>query len=244
MNYSPDELFKLIKNRKEPIAVTRCGDGEARILNRDYDMVLTRQLGYLPNEEQCEEIRQNLITAYASADIIGIPQNKRAGLSDYWYRCEEILYANCPEAECKDKTNVDYAYDWLRDELFTKLLLGRDCLNYISSRDLNKEFIREFVIGQIFRYLIPPEAKFSYESASQRHYPDVFNHLKEHIKIMPAGGNLCLIGAGVIGKIYCSWFKQAGGIALDIGGVFDLWSGLCTRGANKGVGVIDNTYKL
>lgn len=244
MTYTPAELFEFIKNRKEPIEVVRMGDGEARILDRDYDMVLKRQLGYLPESKECEQIRENLIIAYANADIIGMPQNKRAGLSDYWYRCEEILYKACPNAESKDKTNIDFAYDWLNNNLYGELLTGRDTLNYVSSRDLSDRFSRYYGVKDVKGVHISPEAKFSILDSAEKHFPDQLNEIGEWISHDDFTGQLCLVGAGVVGKIYTTWFKEKGGIALDIGGVFDLWAGLATRGKNRGVGAIDNTYKL
>jgi hypothetical protein len=56
--------------------------------------------------------------------------------------------------------------------------------------------------------------------------------------------SLCLVGAGVVGKIYNIWFKRRGGVSLDIGSIFDLWAGRKTRGKDRGIDVIDNTYKL
>ena len=39
-----------------------------------------------------------------------------------------------------------------------------------------------------------------------------------------------LVSAGMLGKIYCHWIKQAGGVAIDIGSAADHWCGYATRG--------------
>jgi hypothetical protein len=57
-------------------------------------------------------------------------------------------------------------------------------------------------------------------------------------------GNICLVGAGFIGKIYVNWFKERGGVAMDIGAVMDLWAGKATRGPLRGTDAENLTYKL
>ena len=41
---------------------------------------------------------------------------------------------------------------------------------------------------------------------------------------MPFPGAVFLVGAGALGKIYCQWIKERGGIALDIGSMCDAWA--------------------
>ena len=43
---------------------------------------------------------------------------------------------------------------------------------------------------------------------------------------MPFPGALFLVGAGAFGKIYCHWIRDRGGIAVDIGSLFDSWAGV------------------
>ena len=42
-------------------------------------------------------------------------------------------------------------------------------------------------------------------------------------------GQLFLVGAGIIGKVYCHRIKELGGVALDIGSVCDAWIGIPSR---------------
>jgi hypothetical protein len=42
-------------------------------------------------------------------------------------------------------------------------------------------------------------------------------------------GKVFLVGAGGLGKIYCMLIKEHGGLAYDIGALFDGWAGLYTR---------------
>lgn len=61
---------------------------------------------------------------------------------------------------------------------------------------------------------------------------DKSNYQIHHVKIMRIIKNnvdkydLFLIGAGLLGKIYCDYIKQCGGRSFDAGRLFDLWSGI------------------
>lgn len=249
---TPTELFHTIQYRladKTPTSVVRIGDGEAVVLNGFNDQpklewVMKRQLGYMPEPEQIKEIKQNLITAYQDADFIGVPQNKREGLNDYWYKCLDILEKNIGSLNDKKLTSVDFHNDWLTAGYFDRLFQSVDKLMIISCRNLSSAFFRKYPLLVNHQFHIAPEMKFTPDYKGPLHYPGQFNFVQKWMDSVPIEGSLCLVGAGVAGKIYCKWFKDRGGIALDIGNVFDAWAGLVTRGKDRGVGVIDNTYKL
>ncbi len=88
-------------------------------------------------------------------------------------------------------------------------------------------------IGEV--HVIPPEKRYSrmFENeAVERHFPDTFLELREKL----AGarpGEVFLVAAGMLGKTYCQWIKQAGGIGLDIGSAADHWCGFVTRGLDE-----------
>jgi len=42
-------------------------------------------------------------------------------------------------------------------------------------------------------------------------------------------GTLYLVAAGIVGKVYCDQIKRAGGVALDIGSIADIWMRTRTR---------------
>lgn len=54
----------------------------------------------------------------------------------------------------------------------------------------------------------------------------------EHIlnqQLVEFPGMLVLVGAGIYGKLYCQLIKDQGGIALDLGSLFDAWLGIPSR---------------
>lgn len=63
------------------------------------------------------------------------------------------------------------------------------------------------------------------------HYPGVYGQILDTIEQCIGPGDLVLVGAGILGKIYCDAVRSQGGVAIDIGSVIDVASGLTgTRG--------------
>ncbi|MGU3537394.1 glycosyltransferase [Methylobacterium sp. A54F] len=79
--------------------------------------------------------------------------------------------------------------------------------------------------------LIPHERKygsvFGY-AAGEQHYPDAFERLRETLAPTHPG-EVVLVAAGFLGKLYCHWIRSRGGIALDVGSIVDHWCGFNTR---------------
>ncbi len=88
-------------------------------------------------------------------------------------------------------------------------------------------------IGEV--HLIPSERRYAdafQSKAGRSHYPEVFHELGGQLR--EAGkGRVYLVAAGMLGKIYCKWIKEAGGIALDVGSAADYWCGYQTRGLDE-----------
>jgi hypothetical protein len=254
IKYSTEGLFDNIKQRivgGVPTSIVRYGDGEAIVLNGFKDMtalkmVMKRQFGYIPKLEEIEQIRSNLIQAYTEADIIGIPVQNRfmENKDSYWYKAFGILNdaIGIDILQQKELTSIDFHSEFLEKGYWDSLLFNGGTICYVSSRDLNSAFEKRGV--QPWNFQIAPEMKFSTGYTGPKHFPEQFNQVGRWITRVPVEGNICLVGAGVAGKLYCSWFKERGGIAIDCGSCFDAWAGLCTRGPGRGAGAIDETYKL
>lgn len=98
------------------------------------------------------------------------------------------------------------------------------------------------VLGNVFGgtsfdlTLVPSEYRWASDKAAQdkdvQHFPDVFDDVIGRIR---AGAlQYCvLVGAGPCGKIYCDEVRRAGGFALDVGSLMDLWCGRATRSYMK-----------
>jgi hypothetical protein len=255
ISYTSRELLEQVIGRLitgEPIAVVRYGDGEAMVLNGFNDMsalkmVMKRQLGFIPPVDQIEQIRENLIAAYKAADVIGIPVRRRLeDKSSYWYRAFSLLVdALGPEYINEKKFgNIDFHSEWLEAGYFDELLSRPNVLCYVSCRNLDAAFRHRYGKRQVYSFTIAPEMKFTGGYKGEPHYPDQFNKVRKWMDKIPIQGNICMVGAGAVGKIYTTWFKERGGIAIDVGYVFDAWAGRSTRGPDRGLDKIDTTYKL
>lgn len=247
-------LNKLLEGK--PISVIRCGDGEGIILNALSSVqtlqlantaVLHRQLGYHPSVNDIEAIRLNLIDAYTNCDVVGLPNHKQK-VDGHWNRVAQVLNVNVTRETPADVCDIDIAYHWLSDGSYDKLLQNRKVLNYISCRDLDEGFRNKWNIHTVNKYTIAPEKKFTSGYEGDEHYPTQFNRIPRWMEVQAQNfpGSLLLVGAGVIGKIYCNWWRDLGGVAMDVGGAMDVWFGKVTRGPERGLDKDDPNpiYKL
>lgn len=215
----------------EPLALVRYGDGEAMVLNAlndpaVYTRVLKRQFGRIPTWEDALKIRENLIFSLQNADIIGYKLNVREGRFDYWSRSKQILDEY---VEPKQYCCIDIGYDFIEKGYFDRLFARFDRVLYISCRDVRAQLQAKGVRSDGFH--IAPEMMFtSYDGPA--HYPDQFVKIESWMDKRDCR-TLCLVGAGVAGKIYVNWFRDRGGVAFDIGSVFDTWAGYVTRGPER-----------
>jgi hypothetical protein len=113
---------------------------------------------------------------------------------------------------------------------------------------LDEGFKRKWNIGTVNKFTIAPEAKWTSGYQGDIHYPTQFNKIPRWMDVVSKDWpkSILLVGAGVIGKIYCNWWRDRGGIAMDVGGVMDIWYGKVTRGPEKVLDTDDpnTTYKL
>lgn len=249
MIYTSLDLFSLViesLHSKKPLSVVAGGDGEMAILEGFEDvamleMIFKRQFGTTPTITEVNEIMSHLLEAYKNTDIIALKLNPREGLNEYWYNCDKRLESK--GVEVKNMVDLDYRYEWLENGRYAELLTGLENLCYISCRNLDDKFKEVFGIKNVHSYIIAPEAKFTNGYEGAKHYPDQFRDIERWMNKMPISGTLCLTGTGIM-KSYCNWFRDKGGIALDIGSVFDQWAGRVTRGPGRGLNVEGDKYKL
>jgi len=235
-----------------PVSIIRAGDGEKIVLESNKDLtsyqlciqsVMKRQMGYEPTMGEVEEVRKNLIIAYTGADIVGLPMHMQLDeLNKHWRGVEDVVKPLCKTTKF---TSTDIGYDLLYSGMLDEWLKDKPVINYISCRDIDEPLRKRFGTKTVNSYIIAPEAKFtSTYDKGMKHYPDQFNQMEWWLDAAPCKGNPCLVGAGVIGKIYTNWMRDRGGVAIDLGAVFDLWAGFATRGRDRGLDKQYDKYKL
>jgi len=250
MSLFTEDIFNVLQTNR-PVSIIRAGDGEKIVLESnkglpEYQLciksVMERQMGYEPTMGDVSKIRENLVTAYGAADIVGLPAQKNlADLNSHWRNVEKVVKPLCNTTKF---TSTDVAYDMLYNGMLDKWLAGKKTIVYIGCRDIDEGLRRRYGTVTINSYIIAPEAKFTSGYEGRRHYPEMFNEMEWWLDAAKCAGNPCLVGAGVIGKIYCNWMRDRGGVAFDIGAVMDLWAGFSTRGPGRGLDAKDERYKL
>jgi hypothetical protein len=77
--------------------------------------------------------------------------------------------------------------------------------------------------------LVPQEAEIAVDpSADTGHWPRRFRQLLDELQAIEPG-TLWFVAAGMLGKVYCDVIRTAGGIAVDIGHIADVWAGVRSR---------------
>lgn len=239
MNLTHHDILNMLQTGR-PISIVRAGDGEKLLLESNQSIqqyqqcmqsVVKRQLGFEPIMTDVDAMRENLITAYKGADVIGIPMQKHlATLNAHWRGVEATVK---PYSNTLKYCSTDVAYDMLYAGMFETWLQGARDLVYIGCRDLDEGFKRHFGIIRVHSYIIPPEAKFTTGYVGESHYPYHYNKIEWWLDNARVDGSPCLIGAGAIGKIYTNWCRDRGGVAFDVGSVMDEWYGAVTRGSER-----------
>lgn len=236
---------------KTPFSLVRFGDGEGRILGypEAFDLtalnhqVLSYQFGdgvfEALEEEYPEDSRENavldlksmLIDSMCSADIIGLPswlhfrsdvtQDNINGLIGQAACLKSFSkYRTFPEKYICDHY-IFHQFQYL--SLFDKLLNELKFVGLVSHTDISKDLEEIFSIKSSAFYEIPGHKTFM--DTGGLHFPHVYKEIIKSI-IVPFEGAVFLVAAGYLAKVYCAAIKQKGGIAIDIGSVFDGWTGI------------------
>lgn len=234
---------------KKPFSMVRIGDGEGRILgyplfynNKQIaDQVLTYQFGGDVIGELAErhrsapifhgimELKYGILNSIENADILGVPswlhfrvvneENKNAMLAQACcFLCAK------PQIFGKDSYFDHYIFRrFQEDGHFHLLLQNLEFVGIISHTDKSELLAEKFNIKKLVHYAIPGHQ--TYMKSEKLHFPTFYKKLIRDIEV-PYEGAVFLVAAGYLGKIYCNEIKRKGGIAIDIGAIFDAWTGI------------------
>lgn len=232
------EVFAALQERiqnKVPTSLIRLGDGEGTILGfphftsrSNVDYFLRTWYGHTHFSDDVLKLHKTqLKEAISAADIIGIPRTKQIIKSKQWASVEKSLlkYKLIEPSHIVTDTAIHRYLTFAL--LYRALLHGQTFLGLISCRDVVDKLKSIFKIENIAYYPIRGESKFP-GSEQQAHFPDRFNTIEKSL-FVPFLGAIFFVGAGVLGKTYCKWIKERGGIAIDIGSIFDAWDDAPTR---------------
>ena len=231
------DLISGVVRAKRPFSLVRLGDGECALLGIGEESPLEhteRSLGiwFGPQHAPWTEFRGfagELRDAVRNADLIGIPRVSRQLAEEYaayvapLFAHHRLHGARSLYTDASIHTWFQHLRaldEWLRDAPFVGL---------ITCRDIAARIAQVFGVRRTVLHRIPADFMTAGEAARPPHYPDVYERLRREIA-PPFEGALYLVGAGAFGKVYCDWVRARGGIALDIGSIFDGWAGGPFRG--------------
>jgi len=181
-----------------------------------------------PPRPRLLEFAEELREAVRNASLVGIPRvsrQQKGALVSYVrpvFENQRLHAAHTLYADCGAHNFFQYMHaldPWLR---------GREFLGLITCRELAAPVAETFQVKTVRWHRIPADFLTSQTVARPAHFPEVYEQLRAEIR-PPSRGALYLVGAGVFGKVYCEWIRRRGGIAIDIGSVFDGWANVRVR---------------
>lgn len=265
----PDLIIDAIK-KKKPYSVIRIGDGEANLLSYGSyldtpilnlkaakKIIAMQQDSFLPNSLELIKIKNRMLCSIDSADIIGIiglwrPKkrntndlinaflNDHRGISGHWRAIDYLIYLSKQDLLNKKILASAHLYFSILEHLGAILKVSKRIL-LITNRESTLQKFESYTstTANVEQLLIGKSSK-----VDLRNSPEFLRTIKKQLPDNMSG-YLCLIGAGPWSEIYCTWVKQRGGVAIDIGSGFDLLDGHTSRPIHKILGLdTQNRYTL
>jgi hypothetical protein len=254
--HSLDTLLRLVQQRlstNQSFSMIRVGNGEGNAygmtLPLNHDAMFATFCTEFNSQnhlgigiEEAQIFSRRVIAAIDNADMIGFRS----------FRFDEnaLIERHIANGNAYAALGINYARQYLCDRLKagriqSKLitsawihldLLSRfDELLAISSKvivitgrnELHKGFAARLG-DRLAAFLSVPVQGFVPESFAASHYGYRFEEICDFLQ-QDLAGHMILIGAGLFGKIYCDLAARHGGVALDLGSMFDVLSGHDTR---------------
>jgi hypothetical protein len=195
---------------------------------------------------------RRVFNAIWGADCIGIPTASRflrelrlgendsldrgltgRGLRSILYSVEHRESFGGAGAPSSLFTSCHLHQDIERWQLYPALLEGKREIALVSCHSDLADLVGQKFGARVAGSLVLPPDRVSAPalkagSYDPRRLPDILDETTDRMKDLPHGC-LVLVGAGYLGKWLVDVARANGGIALDVGSVFDYWLGLTTR---------------
>ncbi len=242
-----DDIYNALKN-KNGFSIIRLGDGEGRFIGFPEIFTLYEVnedcIGYQYGEKVYDLIAKKYIkdglytsillhkefikSSINSADIVCAPNCE-------WYDFDPtedlfngMIGAAISSLYVHTKCNQEFTPDTFifrkmySDGYLQEILLKSRFVSVISHTNINKKLEEKFRTK--FTEHIKISGHQSFMNNDEPQFPNNFYSTVNQINVLGAG-HVFLVAAGYLGKHYCKIIKARGGIALDIGNLFDSWSG-------------------
>lgn len=234
---------------RRPFSFVRLGDGEAYLFGNekfpfsDDDRAFRERHWWGTNIslEQRASLISRSVAAVATADIVGIPSIHRF-FRDFSEHSYDLLASTANRGIV---TSVLGAEDTIsQDALLTEdrahhIVMTPECLReyiraakrtiFISSVKAARTLEIAGDLGEIHVIEVPTHSK----TRDNQLYTDradvlplVMDELERKLRGMVEPGDLVLVGAGIAGKSFVGIAKEKGAVALDLGGMVEVFSGI------------------
>jgi hypothetical protein len=242
-------------DEKRGFSMVRIGDGEGRVLSYPLHFndqeILSQILHYQFGPESMALVKAQhlddwvaaamrplqsmLADSVRNADALGLPvaenmseralQREPYGALGYagGLVAASALAAGVP-AEMRFGVNV-FQLAAARTTFFRDIVHAAKAVHLVGPWDLAEPFAQSVGLATVNHIRVPGHYTWR-GSKGLGQIPELYRFVEA--RIAEAGdlsGCLLLVGAGVMGKHYCNLIKTRGGVALDIGSVFDSWAG-------------------
>jgi hypothetical protein len=250
--------IRAIIEKRRPASLIRLGDGEGNVLaatdeqfpalTREANARIANLMFGVRMGEAMKSLSPLMTEAVANADVLGVPcgnrieavgQKIRTQLSKGEYdlrgmsgainalRHAARILGEAPVDGPRVITNCYFHRDLLPH--YGAILADLPCMGLISCHaGLPERLRRGFGIGEVDFYEIPPQALSLGRAPDRPHYPERFEQLMSSITV-GFDGQVFLVAAGILGKIYCERIRHLGGIGFDLGSTADVWMGQSAR---------------
>lgn len=225
-----EAVFDLIGNmvmKEQPFSLLRFGDGEGLFgfysdsLDTRYCNASIKHWGEVPGRISRHQIAMNIRQAYRKCDIAALPFD----FDGIFWKRALIHFTNmdCSKPMCSLNIHIS-----LNQTGFLRIVTEGRPVFYISCRDVDDVF-RSYGALSVTRMDISEQYRFASDKPLLPFYRQV-ESIVEALDKIDFRGVLCFLGAGVAGKHLGNLMRDRGGMVIDIGSVFDLWTGIKSRG--------------
>ncbi|MBG9386529.1 hypothetical protein [Caenimonas aquaedulcis] len=239
---------------RQPTSALRIGDGEGHMLPAhpfvadrvDEDRAFIQNIwwgaGRLTHR-RAERIEEDFRLALRRCDIIGVvppwryvrdTPTKGELIPQHRGIFNSLAYLAGSAERIPVATSAHFHHDLHIWNLWGEIFGAVRSVSWISCHDMSEYLRKARGVATRQRILIPPEQRWAglfKTRAPGDSRPETLLDLHDDIcaAISPLEGEVYLVAAGFLGKLYCDLVCRRGGIAIDIGSLADYWMGFATR---------------
>ena len=239
-----DTIISSLKTNT-PFSLVRIGDGEM-IIAENMDIVsayCVRQAGRVFNDSELKIVRDIISEGIIGCDVLGIPRpiqiEQNWTLKNIFSYISNVKANNQKNWKEKKYCTNNAHMDLLNKKGIFDILSSAKSVCIVSSRDIRERIkIRFPNITDIEYYSIPGEQSFEVVKNTTIDILPLIDKISNQLKSKNRHGQLLIYGCGPFGKNLGNIFASVGGVAIDLGSVFDAFVGKVTRGKGKGATVL------